>query len=89
MSLSKSNFDTFGNEMKFKKIRYNLLIIGLISLICCYMGMTIFMAQPSSTDGGSADSNIEVEGGDNEQLPTDPSMEETPMEGVKIPTKKD
>lgn len=35
--------------MNFKKVRYNLIVIGLVALVLCYMGMSIFFA-PSAGD---------------------------------------
>lgn len=34
--------------MNFKKVRYNLIVIGLVALVCCYMGMSIFFAPSTS-----------------------------------------
>lgn len=39
--------------MSFKKIRYNLIVIGLVALVCCYMGMSIFFAPASSNINNS------------------------------------
>ena len=31
--------------MNFKRIRYNLIVIGLIALVCCYIGTSFFLNQ--------------------------------------------
>lgn len=56
--------------MSFKKIRYNLLVIGLIALVGCYIGMSFFLSQTNSS-GTNA-------GGDNNGfiIPIDPDEEE-------------
>ena len=58
--------------MKFKKLRYNLILIGLIAVIFCYVGISFFLIAPNSTiNQGEADG-----GGDLvPDLPEDPNDE--------------
>lgn len=46
-------------DMNFKKLRYNLIVIGLVALVCCYMGMSIFFAPASSNVGNSGSAQEE------------------------------
>lgn len=38
--------------MNFKKIRYNLIVIGLVALVLCYMGMSVFFVPSSGNISG-------------------------------------
>lgn len=73
--------------MSFKKLRYNLLVIGLVALICCYIGMNfLFAPAPLGINDGASqgeedddiiiDDNIKEDGNDEEppadvEIPTD------------------
>lgn len=71
--------------MSFKKLRYNLLVIGLIALICCYIGMTfLFTDAPMDINQGNIQDNTDDNVGD-EELNEDGNNDEPPAD-VVIPT---
>ena len=65
-----------------KKLRYNLIVLGLIAIVGCYIGMTFFMSKPSRDTSGNADSNQNIE----QNVVVDPSMDEVPDGDVTLPT---
>ena len=72
--------------MSFKKLRYNLLVIGLIALICCYIGMTFIFVDSKSIDVNQGN----IQGADDpvvddEQLDED-GNNDAPAEDAVIPT---
>lgn len=69
--------------MSFKKIRYNLIVIGLVALVCCYMGMSIFFAPASgniNNSGSAQDEPIE------EPLLPDEDEEDGDDQEIEIPS---
>lgn len=76
--------------MSFKKIRYNLIVIGLVALVCCYIGMGLFFTQSSSNanNGGSAQEEP-IEDPTNPEdpdLPIDNGDEDDGDEDVDLPS---
>lgn len=70
--------------MNFKKLRYNLIVIGLVALVACYLGMSFLLSQPANAgDPGSnaGNSGIIVE----PEPPEDDPNEEEPGEDVNVP----
>ena len=72
--------------MSFKKLRYNLLVIGLVALICCYIGMSFLFTDSSmNINQGNTEGNIDEGLVDGDDLDEDGNNEEPP-EGVEIPS---
>ena len=70
--------------MNFKKLRYNLLVIGLVALVACYLGMSFLLSTPANdANGGSnaGDTGIVVP-----EPPEDDPGEDDPSEVVDLPT---
>ncbi len=73
--------------MTFKKLRYNLLVFGLIALVVVYLAMTIFLTQPSETKDNQANSSQSADVTPPPAEEEDPGMNEEPDPGVTVPKK--
>lgn len=72
--------------MSFKKLRYNFLVIGLVALICCYIGMTFLFTDSSmNINQGNIEDNVDEGYVDDDKLEDDGNNEEPPA-NVEIPT---
>lgn len=76
--------------MSFKKIRYNLIVIGLVALVCCYIGMGLFFTQSNSNtnNGGSAQEEPidDPTNPEDPDLPIDNGDEDDGDEDVDLPS---
>lgn len=62
--------------MKFKKLRYNIIVVGLVAIISCCVALPLFTGSPDSS--GLGDGEAEVPG--IEEPIDDPNVEEDPSE---------
>lgn len=60
--------------MKFKKLRYNIIVVGLVAIISCCVALPLFTGSPDSS--GLGDGEAEVPG--IEEPIDDPNVEEDP-----------